>query len=210
MKTGHRLFCKDFLCFNTMPCRHIPLLVHFWLNPPSVPSDNFPAKDAWRRSEGFGPMYMYMYICVYIYIYICINMYIHIYIYIYLHISLSLYTYIYIHTCTYTYTHILYIRTAGGRNDGTTASSASALTGVCETNTPPEKRALWVLAWNTTNQGLKRSFSCQVPGQRLVQKECFFHWHRYVICGAVRRGGAQVRDWLNSFETNPQDYIKIT
>ena len=25
-----RLFRKEFLCFNTMPCRHMPLLVHFW------------------------------------------------------------------------------------------------------------------------------------------------------------------------------------
>ena len=22
--------CKEFLCFNTTPCRHVPLLVHFW------------------------------------------------------------------------------------------------------------------------------------------------------------------------------------
>ena len=29
MTTGHRLFCKEFLCFNTMPCRHMPLLVQF-------------------------------------------------------------------------------------------------------------------------------------------------------------------------------------
>ena len=29
MTTGHRLFCKEFLRFNTMPCRHMPLLVHF-------------------------------------------------------------------------------------------------------------------------------------------------------------------------------------
>ena len=27
--TGHRLFCKESLCFNTMPCRHMPFLVHF-------------------------------------------------------------------------------------------------------------------------------------------------------------------------------------
>ena len=27
--TGHRLFFKGVLCFNTMPCRHMPLLVHF-------------------------------------------------------------------------------------------------------------------------------------------------------------------------------------
>ena len=29
-RQGNRLFCKEFLCFNTMPCRHMPLLVHFW------------------------------------------------------------------------------------------------------------------------------------------------------------------------------------
>ena len=28
MTTGHRLFYKEFLCFNAMPCRHMPLLVH--------------------------------------------------------------------------------------------------------------------------------------------------------------------------------------
>ena len=179
------------------------------IKPPFGSFRQFPGEGCVTAERGIRTyVYVHVYLCVYIYMYKYV--YTYIYIYIYLHISLSLYIYIYIHTCTYTYTHILYIRTAGGRNDGTTASSASALTGVCETNTPPEKRALWVLAWNTTNQGLKRSFSCQVPGQRLVQKECFFHWHRYVICGAVRRGGAQVRDWLNSFETNPQDYIKIT
>ena len=30
MTTGRRLFCKEFLSFDTMPCRHMPLLVHFW------------------------------------------------------------------------------------------------------------------------------------------------------------------------------------
>ena len=29
MTTGHRLFCEAFLCFNTMPCPHLPRLVHF-------------------------------------------------------------------------------------------------------------------------------------------------------------------------------------
>ena len=29
MTTGHRLFCKEFLGFNTMPCRNMLLLVHF-------------------------------------------------------------------------------------------------------------------------------------------------------------------------------------
>ena len=31
MTTGRRLFCKEFLCFDTIPCRHMPLLVHFWI-----------------------------------------------------------------------------------------------------------------------------------------------------------------------------------
>ena len=30
MTTGHRLCCQEFLCFRNMPCRHMPLLVHFW------------------------------------------------------------------------------------------------------------------------------------------------------------------------------------
>ena len=30
MTTGHRLFCEELLCFDTIPCRHMPLLVHFW------------------------------------------------------------------------------------------------------------------------------------------------------------------------------------
>ena len=29
MTAGHRLFCKEFLHFSTMPCRRTPLLVHF-------------------------------------------------------------------------------------------------------------------------------------------------------------------------------------
>ena len=34
MTPGHRLFCKEFLCFDTIPCRHMPLFVHFctWLH----------------------------------------------------------------------------------------------------------------------------------------------------------------------------------
>ena len=31
MTTGHRLSCKEFLCFDTVPCLHMPLLVHFWV-----------------------------------------------------------------------------------------------------------------------------------------------------------------------------------
>ena len=30
MTTGHRLFCKEFLCFGTMPCRPMPSLMRFW------------------------------------------------------------------------------------------------------------------------------------------------------------------------------------
>ena len=30
-REGIGSFCKEFRCFNTMPCRHMPLLVHFWL-----------------------------------------------------------------------------------------------------------------------------------------------------------------------------------
>ena len=30
-RQGIGSFCKEFLCVNTMPCRHTPLLVHFWL-----------------------------------------------------------------------------------------------------------------------------------------------------------------------------------
>ena len=29
MTTGHGLFRKEFLCFSTMPCRPMPLLVRF-------------------------------------------------------------------------------------------------------------------------------------------------------------------------------------
>ena len=28
MTTGQRLFCQEFLRFNTMPCRYMPVLVH--------------------------------------------------------------------------------------------------------------------------------------------------------------------------------------
>ena len=30
-RQGMGSFCKEFLRFNTMPRRHLPLLVHFWL-----------------------------------------------------------------------------------------------------------------------------------------------------------------------------------
>ena len=31
MTTGHRVWRKELLCFSTMPCRHTPLLVYFFL-----------------------------------------------------------------------------------------------------------------------------------------------------------------------------------
>ena len=31
MTTGHRLLCKELLCFIPVPCRHTPLLVNFWI-----------------------------------------------------------------------------------------------------------------------------------------------------------------------------------
>ena len=34
-RLGIGLFCKEFLCFDTVPCRHMPLLVHFWTSPGS-------------------------------------------------------------------------------------------------------------------------------------------------------------------------------
>ena len=34
-RQGVGCFCKDCLCFDTMPCRHMPLLVHFWTPSPS-------------------------------------------------------------------------------------------------------------------------------------------------------------------------------
>ena len=29
--TGHRLLCKDFVCFDTTPCPHVPLVLIFVL-----------------------------------------------------------------------------------------------------------------------------------------------------------------------------------
>ena len=31
-RQGIGSFCKELLCFDTMPCRHMPLLVHFWFS----------------------------------------------------------------------------------------------------------------------------------------------------------------------------------
>ena len=35
------------------------------------------------------------------------------------------------------------------------------------------------LASKTPNQGLEGSFCCWIAGERLLQKECCFHMHRY-------------------------------
>ena len=52
-RTGHRLFCKEFLCLNTMLCRHMPLLVHFW----SYPACPWEGVAAWRPSAATSRCY---------------------------------------------------------------------------------------------------------------------------------------------------------
>ena len=49
MTTGHKLSCKDFLCFNTVPCRPTPLLVHF-----SDRTEPRPSED-WLQNGGQPP-----------------------------------------------------------------------------------------------------------------------------------------------------------
>ena len=56
--TGHRLFCKELPCFNTTPCRHMTLLVHFWLRLRRAPSA-FSGGDAHRvrhRLNGYSAL----------------------------------------------------------------------------------------------------------------------------------------------------------
>ena len=48
MTTGHRLFCKEFLRLNTMPCRHTPLLVHFEV---PVTRESLPWPPSHRQSS---------------------------------------------------------------------------------------------------------------------------------------------------------------
>ena len=57
---------------------------------------------------------------------------------------------------------------------GTLTRANHGATSVCEKHTPPEKRALGILAWQIPKQGLKRGFCCWVAWQWLAQKECVF------------------------------------
>ena len=55
MTTGHRLFCQEVLCFNTTPCRHMPLLVHF--------------RSTYTYTYTYISLSLYIYIYIYIYHY---------------------------------------------------------------------------------------------------------------------------------------------
>ena len=78
-----RLFCKGLLCFNTMPCRHMRLLVHFSLAPTSM-NTQFEDPEPPRLNKVIrAPPQTHLSLSLYIYIYM--YMYIYIYIYIYTH-----------------------------------------------------------------------------------------------------------------------------
>ena len=49
------LFCKELLCFNTMPCRHMPLLVHLRKDQGSVlpPRSGYPRTGATGHDKDF-------------------------------------------------------------------------------------------------------------------------------------------------------------
>ena len=87
MTTGCRFFCKEFLCFNTMPlcpvvlCRPMPLLVYFWGSPGWRRRCRRPRWRGRGQRRGRGPSRpgrgaeraIYesdRYICCHIYIYI--------------------------------------------------------------------------------------------------------------------------------------------
>ena len=44
---------------------------------------------------------------------------------------------------------------------------------------PQRRRQVGISAFKTPNQGLESSFCCCFAGQRISEKECFFHRHRY-------------------------------
>ena len=72
MTTGHRLFCKECLRFDTTPCRHMSLLVHFWhrtrTRPRSCSSRRRRRRS--RSSTRSRDIHKHIYICIlYIYIY---------------------------------------------------------------------------------------------------------------------------------------------
>ena len=81
-RQGIGSFCKEFLCFNTMPCRHMPLIVHFWPSRPLRFCFRRRASALPRALRGsVGPsvlaIIIYIYICthndMYMYVYTCIH-----------------------------------------------------------------------------------------------------------------------------------------
>ena len=54
-RQGVGSFCKELLCFNTMPCRPMPLPVHF--------------RESNRGSHVYAYTYIYIYICIHMCVY---------------------------------------------------------------------------------------------------------------------------------------------
>ena len=120
MTTGQGLFCKEFLCFNTIPCRHMPLrsiseISSCFLGPrpwhikirhrvkktSTINLFGFETlklkirrlklwKPTGRPSGGGGGRPVYLSICLSIYLSISLSLYINVYIYLY-----NIYIYIY-------------------------------------------------------------------------------------------------------------------
>ena len=56
-----------------------------------------------------------------------------------------------------------------------TGPAPALRTGVCEKNTPTEKRFCGKTSFRSTQlQGVQSSFCCKIARQRLAQKDCFF------------------------------------
>ena len=112
--TGHRLFCKEVLCFDAAPCRRMPLLCALppWARAAVV---RVCFKQTQQHNTSNYLIYIYIYIYIYnmhVYVYIYIYIYIYVYIYIYIYIHMCIYIYIYIHTHVYIYIYI-YIHMCG-------------------------------------------------------------------------------------------------
>ena len=114
-RQGVRSFCKKFLCINTMPCRHMPFLVHSWISLDLNRSCNGRAvtstpADSTTRQAALGLavlLYVNTYIYIYTYIYICIYVYIYIYTHVILvYMCVYIYIYICICMCVYVYVYI--------------------------------------------------------------------------------------------------------
>ena len=90
---------------------------------------------------------------MYIYIYIYIYIYVHIYIYIRIH--MCIYIYIYMYICN----HVLVQRLSGLADGGT--SKPTVHTGVCEENTPPERRTRRKISFRYTESWAGERFLLQ-------------------------------------------------